>query len=128
MSEVAAREALRKEFAQHLARHMDAKGWSQADLARQAALHMGDGEFRRDNVSVYLKAAALPRPKQLNALAAALGVSPDELMPGGRLEREILPISMRTLKDNPKRAYLHVDMEVPTRIALSVMALLQEAA
>lgn len=128
MSEATARQALRKEFAQRLARHMDAKGWSQSDLARNAARHMEDGEFRRDNVSVYLKGAALPRPKQLNALSAALGISPDELMPGGRLEREILPISMRTLKDNPQRAYLHVDMEVTTRIALSVMALLQEAA
>lgn len=128
MSDAAVREATRKEFAQRLARHMDAKGWSQSDLARQAALHMGDGEFRRDSVSVYLKAAALPRTAQLNALAAALGVSPDELLPGNRHERAIMPLSMRTLKDNPHRAYLHVDMEVPTRIALSVMALLQEAA
>lgn len=107
------------------------RGWSQADLARAAEKHLPKGEeFRRDNVSVYVNEVALPRPKQLNALAKALGMTPADLMPGasGTTGAAVkMPYSMRPMESDPRRAWLQVDMEVPMSKALAVLSLLDES-
>jgi len=121
---------MRAEFAQRLARHLADRGWSQSDLARAASKFLPKGEeFRRDNISVYLGKTALPRQKQLVAIAKALNVAPGDLLPGaGTSGREVLmPYSMRPVDGMPGRAWLQVDMEVPMSKALAVLSLLDDS-
>ena len=126
MPKTSARDLRKAEFAQRLARLLDQKGWSQSDLARAASQHLPKGEeFRRDNVHVYLNQSALPRPKQLNAIAKALDVSPNDLLPGVQ-HAESLPYSMQPALDDPGTAWLKVDKKVPMRTALAVLALLDD--
>lgn len=66
-------------FAKRLQKAMDAKGWSQSDLARHASVFLdkGDGqpvEITRDNISKYMNGKTMPRGDRLTALAKALGV------------------------------------------------------
>lgn len=120
------RDLLKAEFAQRLSRHLADKGWNQSDLARAAERFLPKGEeFRRDNVSVYLNKMALPRPKQLNAMAKALGIDPNDLLPGHD-HAEKLPYSMRNA-DEDGYSWLQVDMKVPMRTALAVLSLLEGA-
>lgn len=125
------RDLLRAEFSKRLAKHLADRGWSQADMARAAEKHLPKGEgFRRDNISVYLNRVALPRQKQLVAMAKALGVAPADLMPGvsssGRSGVK-MPYSMRPMEGEPNQAWLQVDMQVPMRKALAVLSLLDES-
>jgi transcriptional regulator with XRE-family HTH domain len=125
------RDLLKAEFAKRLSKHLADKGWSQADLARAAEKYLPKGEtFRRDNVSVYLNRTALPRQKQLVAIAKALGVTPADLLPGvntsGREDTK-MPYSMRPVDGEPGQAWLQVDMQVPMRKALAVLSLLDES-
>lgn len=68
-------EAVKADFARRLQHALNSKGWNQSDLARAA-------DIGRDSVSVYLRAKSLPGPKHLTSIAAALGVEPDDLLPG----------------------------------------------
>jgi hypothetical protein len=117
-------ELLKAEFAARLARHLEQRGWNQSDLARAAQMHLPKGEtFRRDNVHVYLNKLALPRPKHLTAIAKALNVKPEDLLPSVR-HAEKLPYSMRPVADDPKSSWLQVDMKVGMSTALAVLQLL----
>lgn len=121
------RELLKAEFATRLGRLMSEKGWSQSDRARHASQFLPKGEeFRRDNVHVYLNQLALPRPKQRDALAKALGVDPEELLPGEGHTKNNMPVAMRAIPDEPGMAWLSVDKKVTMRTALAVLALLED--
>lgn len=121
------RELLKAEFANRLGRLLNEKGWNQSDLARAASLHLPKGEeFRRDNIHVYLNGTAVPRPKQLNAIAAALGVAPEDLLPGVAHSTVDMPVAMRAIPDKPGFAWLSVDKEVTMRTAIAVLAMLED--
>lgn len=121
------KRALNQGFSRKLQAAMVARGWNQSDLARQAAIHMPDKKFGRDNVSKYLKGTTTPLPLHLNALSKALGMSPEDLLPDrGR----ILAIDM---EDNPSLAmraagegtvFLRINQTVPTPTALKIVELL----
>lgn len=120
------RDLRKADFAKRLARHLEQRGWNQSDLARAAEKFLPKGEtFRRDSVSTYLNQLALPRPKQLNALAKALQVEPGDLLPGVS-HTEKLPYSMRPADGEPNMSWLSVDMKVPMRKALAVLSILGE--
>lgn len=68
-------------FAAKLYRHMTARGLSQAELARKAGL-------TRDNISKYLRGSVQePTDTNLEKLAAALGISRDELWNPSQVKR-----------------------------------------
>ena len=116
------------EFAKRLAEAMEDRGWNQSELARAAAKHLPeDQEFRRDNVHVYLSQRALPRPKQLVALAKALGMSPEKLLPGVQHARTDPPWSMEPVIGEPGKAHLRVAVRVPMRTALEILTILEKA-
>ena len=84
-------------FARRLQELRTNKGLSQSDLARliwgsQTNKHTGRLEARnRDRISVYEMGKAWPDPHNLVKIAAALGVSPEELAPditAATVERE----------------------------------------
>lgn len=70
----------RVEFGKRLQRAMMDKGFSQSELARVASLQLGK-HFGRDSVSQYIRGETLPNPERLAALARALGVSDEDLLP-----------------------------------------------
>lgn len=125
MPRLSERDIVKAEFATKLGRLLADKGWNQSDLARAAEKHLPKGEvFRRDSVSTYLKKTALPRAKQLNALAKALGVTTEDLLPNSDFT-EKMPYSMRPA-DEAGHAWLQVDMKVPMGTALAVLSLLNK--
>lgn len=123
-------EAVRAEFAKRLQTAMVAKGWTQSELARRAALHMPDKKFGRDNVSNYIRGTTMPGPANLNALAKVLGMAAKELVPSRGLpsvdDRMPPPLDVKELSDG--RAWLRVNQAVDWNTAMQVVALLKRAA
>lgn len=62
-------------FGRRLYELMMAKGWNQSELARRAGLE-------RHDVSYYIRGGDYPTPRHMKGLAAALGVTPRDLIPG----------------------------------------------
>jgi transcriptional regulator with XRE-family HTH domain len=110
----------KKQFAAALRKLMDAMGWHASELARQAGLP-------RDSISVYLNAKSLPTPKNLRALAEALQVSPEELLP--KTSNVPHPFSepvseMRLVAGTPNAAWLRIDRLVSVKTAAKIMELI----
>lgn len=85
-------ETWKKEFPRRLNLLMRAKNWLPSDLARAAfgTLKDRNGNIvprRQDSISLYLQGKALPNIESRNALAQALGVSIDELLPDDALDK-----------------------------------------
>lgn len=115
------------EFASRLQRAITAKGWNQSDLARRAQEHMPDGQkMGRDNVSGYIRGTTLPGPIKLKAMADALGVAPEELLPQRGVPNagnKALPaFDMRAIGDG--NVWLRINQAVPQAVGLKIMQLL----
>ena len=129
-SQVASRD-LNVAFAKRLQKAMDAKGWSQADLARQASVFLepkGDKpvEITRDNISKYMNGKMIPRGDRLAAMARARGVASADLI----TTEGITSVAERTppigATDTGKgTAWLRVNQEVPWATALKILELLK---
>ena len=114
------------EFAANLRKAMEAKGWTQAELARQATKFMKKGEVARYSISCYLSATNIPRPEQLSALAKALGVNQTDLLPA-RYSPEIVPGSTPvSIKGTGNGlAEIQIKQETTWELALSVARMLE---
>lgn len=105
------------------------RGWHQSELARRAATHMPNRKFGRDNISKYLAGVTLPSPLHLNAMAKALGMPPEELLPtkNGRLLAgnmdETSRLDLRTVDD--KTVWLRLNQALPLDVALKIMGLIK---
>lgn len=118
-------------FARRLQKAMDAKGWSQSDLARNATRFLeqtGDKPLKitRDTLSKYMSGKTMPREERLNALAKALGVPVAELIS----TEGITSIAERTppigATDTGKgTAWLRVNQEVSWATALKILEMLK---
>lgn len=110
------------EFARRLYELMLAKGWRQADFARASGLP-------RNAISVYLRGASLPNPESLKALAKALDVKPDELLPNyteSAIERDNPEIDMRVSPGDPKHAWLRINRLVSTGLAVKILNMIAD--
>lgn len=122
----APRDAVKMEFAKRLQHLMVSKGWNQSELARRTAHHTSDGKFGRDSVSVYIRGMSLPGPTHLNALARALDVKAEELLPSRGVPSvgdSAPPLDVREI--SPGRVWLKVNQAVDWTTALKVMQLLK---
>lgn len=120
-------------FAQRLNKAMLTKGWTGAELAREASRHVPkshrdkDGnqyELGRHLTSAYLRGANEPTDKNLEYLAKALGVKPDDLlkpMPG---EGESPQYATATSGLDGKTR-LVVDAEVDAEVALKILGMVR---
>jgi transcriptional regulator with XRE-family HTH domain len=91
-----------QKFAAKLNAALDERGWSQSELARRAGL-------RRDAVSTYCRAAAMPSKVFLDKIAKALGGSAAELLdgslpPGSVVPPAVAPRSKPAAAPKPKPA------------------------
>ena len=117
-------------FAARLQAAMDAKGWSQSDLARNATRLLPPGtkkEIGRDNVSNWVRGVHLPGSIFLNAVAQALGKEPTDLLPSRAVpsaKDTAPPLDVRDRGDG--HVYLRVNRRVPFSVAVAVMKLLQD--
>ena len=107
----------KKEFGQHLRRLMIEKGWrTQAELARRAGMP-------RNNVCTYFGGRSFPSELNLKALARALGVAPNELLPGGARRVPADPSREGITIIDEVTSHLRLDRDMPTERAMRIMAI-----
>lgn len=127
MNTVDPRETLRQSFAQRLTAARVRKRWSQSDLARQAAMHTENGTFGRALVSMYERGRQLPNPINLQALALALGIDSDELIPSmlPKMDEPTPQLETKDLGDG--RVWLRINQATTWPVALEILNLLKSA-
>jgi transcriptional regulator with XRE-family HTH domain len=107
-------------FAKRLYNLMIAKGWNQSELARRAGL-------QRDRISTYIRGQTLPTPQNVKAIADALGITPEELLPNhteAAIEEDTPSLEMRVSTNDPSKAWLRVNRLVTTKTAAEVVTIL----
>ena len=120
-------DQIRVDFANRLQHYMVKKGWNQSELARQAQLHLAGKRIGRDNVSSYVRGLAIPYPANLHALAKALGVTPEDLLPR---RHGLIPAASNALETDLKvlgdgNAWLRINRAMPVKTALKIMSLIE---
>lgn len=122
-------DAVKVEFARRLQHAMNRKGWDQAELARRAGASAGrDSKLKlgRDSVSKYTRGLNLPGPAALSAIAKALGVKPEDLLPTRGVASAgdaNPPLDIRVIEGG--MVWLKVNQSVPYDIAMQIMKLLK---
>jgi transcriptional regulator with XRE-family HTH domain len=107
------------DFARRLVNRRKELGYSQVEVTRRIKPLLPNGAtFDRASMSRYEAGQNLPRPETLHALAAALDVSPEELLPS-KLEAKDVPFKMTVDSDGMCRITLN--MTVPTEVGLQIM-------
>ncbi len=124
----ASAEAAKAYVSRQLQLFMDKKGWRQIELARHAELQMPKGKrFGRDSVCGYIRGKNLPGPLHLNAMAAALGVKPADILPRSGIPAvgEHAPaFDVRSVSDG--NVWLRVNQAVPVAAATEIIAILSK--
>jgi transcriptional regulator with XRE-family HTH domain len=123
-----------KRFAQRVQALRNEQGLSQSDLARLIWGEQTDkltgrrSAKNRDRISCYERGKSLPDPHNLQELAKALGVPPEELLPdriGTTTERENPEVSIVTVAG---RVHLRINKLVSFDEATAIMAVLNRPA
>ncbi len=129
-------QLVHENFARRLHKLMLEKGMSQSDLARKVwgEIEVTDKYGRtanaarnRDRISVYLKGAGFPDPKNLAKIAKALGTTAEDLAPevaGAAIEREAPELSMVAIAGQHDKVLLRVNKLLPLEIAVQVINLI----
>lgn len=123
-----------QDFARRLYRHMNAKGWTNSDLARsvwgERTNARGYVEAKgRDRISVYLKGETIPEATTLKMLAEALGVDEADLCPSrlkSALAWEPQSVSLAVAPGHPDKGRLQIDRIIPFTLAAKIISLLAE--
>lgn len=127
---------LRNLFARRLESARVAKGWNMSELARQATIHLakparGQKQGRavtRDLISNYTRGKMRPRPEYLDAIAKALGMTREQLMPSAPgaapLPDDFPAVHFETKADG--RVWLRLNRSVSMEIALDIMSLIRK--
>jgi transcriptional regulator with XRE-family HTH domain len=125
--------ANKKQFGRHLEQLMLSKEMNQSDLARAAfgSIENGDGRTvarRRDSISSYIRGLAWPDRKSQLALAKALGIPTEELVPNS-LVNEIdrgtaPPLCIQEILGQPGKAWLQINRIISLETAVKVLQLI----
>ena len=123
------------QFAKRLQGLRTAKGYSQSDLAREVwgeivSKRTGHKVAKnRDRISSYEMGKSWPEPQTLAKIAAALGVTPEELAPGrtgAPVERQNPEFAAVTVANHPDKVMLRFSMLVSFDEMARIVALLNE--
>ncbi|PHK92954.1 hypothetical protein CR162_21215 [Pseudoroseomonas rhizosphaerae] len=122
-------DSLRAEVGRRIQQRMQAKGWNQSDLAREAGIG-------RDNVSTYVRGKSMPGPKILAAIAKALDCTAEDLAPGihgataagrpGGAALAAVPLEIRQVSDNSGEVWVRMHRRMSLEQAMRIMAILAE--
>jgi transcriptional regulator with XRE-family HTH domain len=130
---------IQKDFADNLARLMQAKGMKQSDLAREVWGTAKDKRGyevarNRDRISAYLAGAGIPETDNLNKIAAALGCTAEDLLgaeemaarPLTRTRAHQVEINMVSVFDRPGWMQISLNLVCPLADAQEFLALYQK--
>lgn len=116
------RTSTKEEFAKRLYQAMEAKGWTQSQLARYAGLN-------RDAVSTYARARSMPSPESLNKLAKVLDVKAEDLLPNyfeSAAQEQPTRMELKEIHGEDGYMWLKLDMRLPKAVAIKVFMLVNE--
>lgn len=119
--DLAPRHLSKQEFGKRVYNLMLRKGWKQSELARQAGLP-------RDSISVYIRGKSLPTPGNLEALAKALGVAPNDLLPNhfeGAIDADTPALEIKVSPNAPHLAWLRVNRLVSMKSVAKIVEILE---
>ena len=123
-------DIVRETFAARLKDEIAKRNWNQSDLARNASKQLPSGEeLSRDNISNYMRGRALPSPGFLLAIAKALGMTPEQLLPerGQTPPRDVGVLPITDVRDaGGGRAFLRVNKSVSWNAAVRILEILNE--
>ena len=105
------------------------KGWNQSVLARRAK-KFTKGKMGRSNISVYIRGKSLPSPTNLYAVARALDVTTEELLPDIIEEAEAIsegkPFEMSSVPGMPGKVNLRINEIVSFDRAIKIVQMLKQ--
>lgn len=111
----------KEQFGRRVYKLMIAKNWRQSELARRA-------DLGRDAVSTYVTGRSYPSPQNLEKLAKALGVAPEELLPNvaqEAIQHDRPDFELKTSAGDPTKAWLKIDRMVSLATAVKIAELIQ---
>ena len=116
-------------FRKTLKKLMDEKGMTQAELCREASHHLGS-DIGRYNISYYLSGRSKPNKERRDAIAAALGVSGEELIPDSAVTPRSDGVGMSAPMEMSQipgtdQVRLKIDQVVPWDLALKILEVLK---
>lgn len=120
------RELTRQEFGRRLQALMLGKGWNQAELARRASA--GGTKLGRDSISTYINGHTFPTPLKLDALAKALGVSREQLLPNSMMQAmdaEQPAIELKQAPGHTDKAWLRINRAMSFDAAAQIIAIIK---
>jgi len=87
-------------FAANLQQAIEEKGISQTELSRASGIG-------RSSISQYVSGKNVPEPDRIRKIAACLGMTPEDLMAGGKLDQELDEVIARAnegieMEDDPE--------------------------
>lgn len=118
---LAPKHLTKQEFGKRLYNLMLARGWHQSELSRQSGLP-------RDSISVYVRGRSLPTPTSLQALARALGIAPEELLPNhleGAIDEDNPSLEIKVSTNSRNIAWVRLNRAVTLKTALKIADLLE---
>lgn len=118
---MAPKSLTKQDFGRRLKTLMLSKGWNQSELGRRSDLN-------RSAISTYVTGKVFPTDKHLVALAEALGVEPDMLLPNrveAAIEADEPSMELKVSPGDPRQAWLRVNRRVTLATAIKVMDLLE---
>lgn len=118
-------EHLRVQFATKLENLRADRGWTQTELARRASVFT-EKEITRDRISEYAGGKSLPSRPHLVAIAKALNLAPEELLPtrAARVSMANSPLQATLRSDG--MAQLNINMAVPWDTAVEILKMIRE--
>lgn len=130
-SEVTPGYLSRSELGKKLYKLMTEKGWNQSDLCRAAfGVDPKTGYPRgRDGLSKYIRGITRPHPRTLAKIAAALGVSVDDIMPREMLDRmsgEIPTFSIQAVPGRAGVVWLQISRTCSAAAAGKILSILND--
>ncbi len=121
-SKLTPKHLTKQEFGRRLYNLMIRKNWHQSELARRAGLP-------RDSISTYIRGVTLPTPKNLRALAEALELDPEALLPNhseSAIDADNPAFELRVSPSNSSVAWVRVNRLVKVSTAVKIAEILQD--
>jgi transcriptional regulator with XRE-family HTH domain len=110
----------KQEFGRRLYDQLLKQRLNQSDLARKSGLG-------RDSISQYVRGRSVPTPQNLEKMAEALGIEPDDLFPNYAAQAiaiEDPTFQLRAVDGDSSQMWLTINQRVSTATAMAVMAAL----
>ena len=127
--------ARKRALSQRLQHLMEEQGLSVTELARRMERELSGEKFNAVNLSHYRAGRSLPRPRYLNALSRALGVTTQDLLPpedaldvlaAEASDTEDRPVPAFRIEDMADgQAWLQINQRLPWPLVLRVLEALK---